>query len=348
MNGGGIFNGWTRGLITLGLAAALLALALRGTDWTALGEALHGVEAAWLGLALLVQLSAMLTRGLRWNVLLSASGRSSFTTAFFGEMFGYLGNNFLPARAGEAMRAYAVGRRTKGGISFVLGTIAMERVSDAVFMSLTAFVMVMLLPGAPVWLQGGAATLFVAGIGVIVVLAFLAQVRDHILRPMARIARLKPLATKAKVVLGRFSHGTQTLYEPRRLAAFLALTLFLWTLDVTALIILARALGLTLEPPQALLFQAAIALSKSVPSTPGYVGVYQMVAVSVLPPFGFSHAQALAFVLIYQGALMLQSVAWGLPGWFLLRSRKKYGRPVNRLVRRTKRPIPTPTLSPTR
>lgn len=346
MSGGGIFNGWTRGLVTFGLAAGLLALALRGTDWPALGDALTGFDVGWLALALGVQLCAMLARGLRWNVLLSASGHSSFTTAFFGEMFGYLGNNFLPARAGEAMRAYAVGRKTKGGISFVLGTIAMERLSDAVFMSLAAFVMVLLLPGAPVWLQGGAATLFIAGIGVILVLAFIAQVRDRILKPMARFPRLKPLVGKAKVLLGRFSHGTQTLYEPHRLGAFVGLTFVVWTFDVVALIILAKGLGITLEPPQALLFQAAIALSKSVPSTPGYVGVYQAVAVSVLPPFGFTHAQALAYVLIYQAALMLQSVAWGLPGWFLLRSKKKHGRPAKRKRTRRKKPPPPVETAP--
>ena len=41
---------------------------------------------------------------------------------------------------------------------------------------------------------------------------------------------------------------------------------------------------------------AALGLASAAPSTPGYVGIYQFVAVSVLAPFGFVREQALVFV----------------------------------------------------
>lgn len=331
--------------LTVGLAAFLLVLALKGADWAGFLDAVQGMSLRWLVLALLLQTTAMLMRGARWHTLLSAHKGSSFATAFFGEMFGYLGNNFLPARAGEAMRAYAVGRRVRGGISFVLGTITMERVSDAVVMALSAFVVVLLLPSSPAWLLGAASGLFAAGVGVILAILFTARVRKIVLKPLKRFARLAPLVAKAEVLLGRFTQGAHALYQPQRLSGFLGLTLLVWTLDVSALIAISIALGVPLTPAQALLFQAAIALSKAVPSTPGYVGVYQFVAASVLPPFGFSPSQALAFVLVYQGSLILQSLVWGLPGWLYLGTNRGGHQARTHRARRARRRV-RPILDP--
>jgi hypothetical protein len=41
-------------------------------------------------------------------------------------------------------------------------------------------------------------------------------------------------------------------------------------------------------------------LGSALPSTPGYVGIYQFAAVSALTPFGFSRADAIAYVLVAQ------------------------------------------------
>ncbi len=57
---------------------------------------------------------------------------------------------------------------------------------------------------------------------------------------------------------------------------------------------------------------AAWGLSSAVPSTPGYVGVYQFVAVTVLTPFGISKADALAFILISQILGYLIFGFWGI------------------------------------
>ena len=43
-------------------------------------------------------------------------------------------------------------------------------------------------------------------------------------------------------------------------------------------------------------------LASALPSTPGYVGIYQFVAVSVLTPFGFSRTDAIAYIPARAGA----------------------------------------------
>ena len=48
-----------------------------------------------------------------------------------------------------------------------------------------------------------------------------------------------------------------------------------------------------------------------VPSTPGYVGVYQFVAVSILTPFGLSKTDAIAYILLFQAMNYLMVLLWG-------------------------------------
>ena len=50
----------------------------------------------------------------------------------------------------------------------------------------------------------------------------------------------------------------------------------------------AAALGFDMPLRVAFLLIAALGLGSALPSTPGYVGIYQFVAVTVLTPFGFS------------------------------------------------------------
>jgi uncharacterized membrane protein YbhN (UPF0104 family) len=48
---------------------------------------------------------------------------------------------------------------------------------------------------------------------------------------------------------------------------------------------------------------AGLGLGSSIPSTPGYVGIYQFVAVSILTPFGISREGAIAYILVSQAIM---------------------------------------------
>jgi hypothetical protein len=82
-----------------------------------------------------------------------------------------------------------------------------------------------------------------------------------------------------------------------------------------------RIISQTLSLGQSFILLAALGLSSAIPSTPGYIGVQQFVAVSVLVPFGFSRPAALAYILIAQVFNYLVISFWGLIGlWQVNRS----------------------------
>jgi uncharacterized protein (TIRG00374 family) len=118
--------------------------------------------------------------------------------------------------------------------------------------------------------------------------------------------------------------GMRAFHNWGRFTGFVLLTVTIWMSDACAVIVTARALGLTVSFRVALLLLTGLGLGSALPSTPGYVGIYQFVAVTVLTPFGIDRDGALAYILVAQVMGSLVILVFGLPGLYWLR-RAKHG-----------------------
>ncbi len=111
---------------------------------------------------------------------------------------------------------------------------------------------------------------------------------------------------------------------------FLLTTVGIWLLDGIGTVITARAFSMELQLTQSLLILVGLGLSSAIPSAPGYVGVYQFVAVTILAIFGYPQSQALAFILVAQAVGMLLTLVWGLIGlWRLGIQANEFGKDNN-------------------
>jgi uncharacterized protein (TIRG00374 family) len=307
-------------LLTLALAAVLLLLALRGTNWPEMLSTVKSAQPVYLGVASLLGSAAYFVRGLRWRILLSAERATDPVTVFWATMAGYLGNGFLPARAGELIRAKGIGRRYGIGASFVLATAITERFLDAAALVAIGGLAATAIGGLPEWLISAFQIL-----GLVGTLGFLAlfQAARLELRFRALLTRLPlsdGLRSRAMRYVQEFLLGTRTFQHRGRAVRFAGLTIAIWLMEAVGAILAAWALQLSLTLPQALLLLALLGLSSALPSTPGAVGIYQFVGVRLLPSFDISQSQALAYMLVTQGANYLIVTAWGLPGlWQLTR-----------------------------
>jgi uncharacterized membrane protein YbhN (UPF0104 family) len=169
----------------------------------------------------------------------------------------------------------------------------------------------------------------VAGAGAIAILVvphtgnLLATVLRRIRMPGGLRARLLRLAEQILL-------GMRAFHDWRRMGGFTALTGVVWTLDACAAIVGARALGIELSFPVAMLLLMGLGLGSALPSTPGYVGVYQFAAVTVLTPFGISRDSALAYILVAQATGYVVILALSLPGLYILRGHTPLGAQLGR------------------
>jgi uncharacterized protein (TIRG00374 family) len=300
------------------MAVILLYLALRGLDWGVFFATLKGVNYAYIGLLLLWSSISYFLRAMRWRVLLNSQKNISPLPVFWANMVGYLGNNILPARAGELVRAAYVARREQIPVAFVLATGITERLVDLVALVVIGAVSVFWLEAFPKFVQEALRSFAVVAVCGVVFILTLPLFRGRVIRIMHVFPVLsQSVKDKLEELFTHFVEGIQVIVQARRGIPFIVFTVFIWCMDGIGMIIIASALREQLTLLQSFLFIAALGLSSAIPSTPGYVGVYQFVAVIILIPFGFSRETALALILLVQFLNLIVVIFWGGLGIFI-------------------------------
>jgi hypothetical protein len=132
-----------------------------------------------------------------------------------------------------------------------------------------------------------------------------------------------PVALRDKLVglTDQVLLGMRAFHNAGRFFAFAALTIMIWVSDALGTMVAAMALSLTISFPMTMLLLTGLGLGSALPSTPGYVGIYQFVAVTVLTPLGIAKSSALAFILMVQAYGYVVTLAIGLPCLRILRSK---------------------------
>lgn len=294
----------------LAVTLGLLAWALHGVD----GGALLGyVRRAnpWLMLATIVL--ATLTfplRAVRWRLILHDrhGGELPLGPLWHATAIGFMANNLLPVRAGEFARAYAVRQALPVRFTTALASIAVERMLDGLVL-VGLLTLTLAAPSFPrhasiggtsvSGLAIGAAALFVG----ILVIALLV-----VLRPTAWLALLRRIAQAVLParIADRVGHaaaglvaGLEVLRDPRRLAGVVLWSLVLWLVNASSFAVCFRAFGMAVPPEGALLLQGIIGFGVALPSSPGFVGVFEAATRATLAIYGVDATRAVGYALAY-------------------------------------------------
>jgi hypothetical protein len=301
----------------------LLYFSMRGVDWRHVWQTIRTAEWLFIAGAVGLTMLSFFLRAMRWRILLNAETRFSVGTVFWANSAGYLGNNFLPARAGELIRSFLISSRSSLSRTYVLTTALGERLMDVIALVLASSLVLMGLEAKPRWMSDLSRTMaFIATAGAIAV-----TVMPHTGRLVENVLQRLPLPERFRTGLLRLAEqillGLRAFHDWRRFAGFVFLTVVIWTSDCVGAITVAHALGIAMSFQVALLLLTAIGLSSGLPSTPGYVGIFQFVAVTVLTPFGIAKDSALAYILVVQAIGYLVVVAFGLPALFRLQATRR-------------------------
>jgi hypothetical protein len=294
---------WT---VALTVAGASLWLSLQHVSWSEVGEALSSADYSLLAVAALVSSVSLFLRAVRWRLLLSARSEIKTSTVFWAACAGYFGNSFLPARAGEVLRTLIVSKESGLSKAFVLTTALSERLLDAVFLAAVSALVLWTLPTHASWLVNAAKVFAIAGVAGMAVVVLLPRIQHVVLR--------FGFVSKMSGVISQMCEGVSTLHETSRLIRFGTLTVVIWFVDAIATVLGMRALGMHGSLPLAVLLITAFGLGSALPATPGYIGIYQFAAVSVLTPFGFAKADAIAYSFLVQAMQYLLFGFWGVLG----------------------------------
>ncbi|MBI3740265.1 MAG: flippase-like domain-containing protein [Chloroflexi bacterium] len=264
----------------------------------AVAQSLARVDYFWVALAVSAAIVQTWLRGVRW-ILLYYPHQSSLRIAPMWAIstIGQMLNIVVPWRVGELARIYLASEIAKQSKTQTLATLATEKIFDTLMLLLLLLTIPMFM-ALPAYLeeprQGIAflsATLFVAALGLLVF-------REQIVRALERVSfrGRNILQDHARVALNGLDVFT-------RADIHFQLQLFsiaIWFLGVLINYLCLLALNLSLPFVSALVLMAVLQLGGLVPSSPGKVGVFQLLCILALALFGVDKGAGLSYgILLY-------------------------------------------------
>jgi glycosyltransferase 2 family protein len=284
--------------------ALVSVVALVAVVWWASRQQMPDLPAASvalprLGAALALYAVTTALRGERWlRLVRRPSVAFSRADAYAVTTVGYMGNNALPARAGDILKAMLTARETRTPAADGFGALVAERVLDAAALALLFLVLVTTLNlplGVPGWVP---AVVAVALLGAAAAAAFLG-------RDTGAGRRVRALAA-------RLLAPTRRLWSVRG-AGLLALSVVLWLVEGSVYAVLGAVAGVHLSLLDGLYIMALANIVALVPAAPGYVGTFDAaVILGVRLVAGGTHAAALAYAVVVRFVLFVPITIVGL------------------------------------
>jgi uncharacterized protein (TIRG00374 family) len=304
--------------LSLGLSITVFCvwLAFRKVPYTEIRNVISGGNYYWFIPAAIAQLLAILMRSQRWIVILDRT--RELEASVWSQGIGYLFTNLFPFRLGEVARVVVMSERCKMPVVQVAGTAIVERLLDVGTM---IFALALVLPWmqvpSPVIKSGQIFGAFVL-VGILVII-LLARFKETSFAIINHICTGFPVLPK-EVILARWAElieGVTPLLRASVAFQVIVLSLLSWLFSGAVFYCAIRTFEPAGLPLEAVFMMVALSLAVVVPSSPGFIGVFQLVGQQALViPFGekYSVSSALAITLIAHLVYYVLSTFVGIIG----------------------------------
>lgn len=298
---------WLDWKVWLGLAisAAALVWVFKDVDPRHVLHELRRADPLLFAGAVFMATSLFAIRAVRWRPLLQpVKPGIDYHPRFAATCIGFMANNLLPARVGEFVRAYALGRMERIPVTAVFGSLVVERMLDAI--TVIAFLFAAIAaPGFPRLTAAAgdvnSAAWFVLGaLGIAAVVLGLIVARPdaavRLARPIAE--RLLPERMRRPAVEGLIAliDGFAALRSPALLLQAVVGSVVLWLAGALSFWLGFMAFGIEAPFSAAVFLQSLVALGVSLPSAPGFFGLFEGFArVGLVGVFGVEPGRAVSF-----------------------------------------------------
>jgi uncharacterized protein (TIRG00374 family) len=300
----------------LGVLVSLvcLVLVLWRIDYREVLDALQQANYLWLLPAALPFAGTIASKVLRWQLLFPGDHSKIRRGKLFSAlMISYALNTIFPARLGEVARAYVIGETEGLSKSLAFSTIIVEKVLDV--LTLLLF-LVLLLPlvTLPPWVREAATLLAPVFLCLFALILALAYQRKKTLALMHSVLTRVP-GLPAERLLGPLDSaltGFDVLGSLRANLVLWGWSIVVWGTSGFFMLFVMFAFHIEAPPAAAFLLLCVTSLGMTVPSSPGYIGVYHWLVVSTLQIFGVERELALSFAFALHAITFLPLTLLGI------------------------------------
>ena len=280
-------------VVSLGIGVVLFYLAFSIVDdKEALWENMRSVRWEGIAASFVMGYLAIVSRGLRWGILLEPLGRKAGKArSVHAVAFAYFANTFVP-RSGELARCAALNQTDDIPVDELFGTVISERVIDFVFLIL--FTGVAILGNLPAFLELLEGAELPDFSKLVAICAAGLTALGLILWNRNRLLKL-PFAQRILDFLKGVWDGLNSIRNMNRKGQFLAHTIFIWLMYFFMAWVIFKSFDAVndITVMQALFIMVAGGFGMVIPA-PGGVGAYQWAVMSGFMALGYTKALGLA------------------------------------------------------
>ncbi|MBU0568778.1 flippase-like domain-containing protein [bacterium] len=257
------------------ISGIFVYLTFKGVELKKFLKTLSGINYLYLPLLFLLPLVAFYVRALRWRYLLGKEIKIKTRNLFSYLMIGFMANHVLPARIGEFVRAYIIGKKENVRASFAFSTIVVERIFDGMVILLLFLPTIFFYP-FPEWIKKTGLLVGLFYPLVLVVLIILKVHKEWILK-LVKIV-LKPISPalllKVKGILTSFIQGLGVLHKFDHLPVIIFYSFVVWTVTSLRHYIGFLCFDISLPFSACFFVFGMVFIGMMIPASPGSIGTY--------------------------------------------------------------------------
>jgi len=300
----------------IAIAAGGLWIFFRDVDPHRMWAELRSVNVLVLIIVAALSPLSLWLRSIRWRFMLPKTEYSNTKHLFSAVMIGFMVNNILPARAGEAARALLLWRRNGFTVAQSIGSLVVERIIDTLVFLSFFFIPIYIIPS--LHKLTGYALFFTAVFDGVIVLAAVYAFFPGFARSTA--GKLLPVVPgkirgKTAAIVKDLVSNLDWLFSPSRvvlIVVFSYLTVLCYPVMIMVLTHGIKSFGFM----KAAFCQACAAFGAAVPLAPGYVGTVHAAMRMGFDVLGVSGDKALAIIIIYHAVSFVVITVLGLIYFF--------------------------------
>lgn len=270
--------------IAIGLVAVYFSVKNIRSD--ELKESLDAVKPLWLIPIVICNFIVIALKSLRWRIMLRQVKKIGFGLMFRVLTIGYMANNILPARLGEAVRIHMLGRDAEVSKLTTTASLISDRMIEAVSFLLLAASLI-LFTNVPKWMHYGLTVTLVVTV-VVYTIAIIYSTRDVEHR-----------------FLKRFQEGIRPLLHWNIFIEGMMMSLLSWLVQLLMIYMTQEAFGVHLPFWSSLLVLIAVNLAIIVPSAPAQLGTFELACVLAYTSLGIDKSMALLIGATYHFAQII-------------------------------------------
>ncbi|MBD3344519.1 MAG: flippase-like domain-containing protein [Chitinivibrionales bacterium] len=294
------------------IAGACLYVFFRGVDLVQLGNELKKISPFSLLLAAALTVFSLWLRGIRWALILPDSDKASKKNLFAFATIGFMANNILPARMGEAARALFLWKKNSYAPFTAIGSLILERGFDVLVFASFFFIPVFTLDGLgkltyPAYFL---LAVYCFSIGCMALYALIPKKIEFLAQKSIGLLPAAPQKKFAKIG-AELASNLSWLFSLKK-------TLAIIILSYATILCFAFAMMLIMGNVKnfsflhTLLAQAFASIGAAIPLAPGYIGTLHASLLQGFLYCGLGEEQARAAAILYHATTYISITAAGL------------------------------------